>query len=79
MENNKRPESMERITTPALAEAFIQEQLSAIRRSLLLFRHHRLNHSRARIPASFSSTAAASFFRLASSFAASSGSLTARI
>ncbi|MBR2824151.1 MAG: glutamine-hydrolyzing GMP synthase [Clostridia bacterium] len=31
MENNKRPESMERITTPALAEAFIEEQISAIR------------------------------------------------
>ena len=31
MENNKRPESMERITTPALAEAFIAEQLQAIR------------------------------------------------
>ena len=31
MENNKRPESMERITTPALAEAFIGEQLQAIR------------------------------------------------
>ena len=31
MENNKRPETMERITTPALAEAFIEEQLSALR------------------------------------------------
>ena len=31
MESNKRPESMERITTPALAEAFIQEQIQAIR------------------------------------------------
>ena len=31
MENNKRPESMERITTPALAEAFIEEQLAALR------------------------------------------------
>lgn len=31
MENNKRPESMERITTPALAEAFIEEQVAAIR------------------------------------------------
>lgn len=29
--NNKRPESMERITTPALAKAFIEEQLSALR------------------------------------------------
>ena len=28
---NRRPETMKRITTPALAEAFIQEQLSAIR------------------------------------------------
>ena len=31
MENNKRPETMERITTPALAEAFIAEQVEAIR------------------------------------------------
>ena len=31
MENNKRPEIMERITTPALAEAFIEEQVAAIR------------------------------------------------
>ncbi len=31
MNSNKRPESMERITTPALAEAFIGEQLQAIR------------------------------------------------
>ncbi len=31
MENNKRPDSMERITTPALAEAFINEQVAAIR------------------------------------------------
>ena len=31
MENNKRPESMERITTPALAEAFIAEQVDALR------------------------------------------------
>ena len=31
MESNKRPESMERITTPALAEAFIAEQIKAIR------------------------------------------------
>ena len=31
MENNKRPESMQRITTPELAEAFIEEQVSAIR------------------------------------------------
>ncbi len=31
MENNKRPETMARINTPALAEAFIDEQLAAIR------------------------------------------------
>ena len=31
MANNVRPESMERITTPALAEAFIQEQIAQIR------------------------------------------------
>ena len=31
MDSNKRPETMERITTPALAEAFIQEQLQALR------------------------------------------------
>ena len=31
MENNKRPESMERITTPALAEAFIEEQVKEVR------------------------------------------------
>ena len=31
MENNKRPETMERITTPALANAFIEEQVQAIR------------------------------------------------
>jgi GMP synthase (glutamine-hydrolysing) len=31
MADNKRPETMERITTPALAEAFIQEQLTALR------------------------------------------------
>lgn len=31
MENNKRPESMERITTKALADAFIQEQIAQIR------------------------------------------------
>ncbi len=30
MENNKRPENMERITTTALAQAFIDEQLAAI-------------------------------------------------
>ena len=31
MANNLRPESMERITTPALAEAFIEEQVAAVR------------------------------------------------
>ena len=31
MENNKRPDSMERITTSALANAFIEEQVAAIR------------------------------------------------
>ena len=31
MQNNVRPETMERITTPALAQAFIQEQLNAIK------------------------------------------------
>ena len=31
MENNKRPETMERITTPALAQAFIEEQVQAVR------------------------------------------------
>ena len=31
MENNKRPETMERITTPALANAFIEEQVKAVR------------------------------------------------
>lgn len=31
MENNKRPETMERITTKALAEAFIEEQVAEIR------------------------------------------------
>ena len=30
MESNKRPESMERITTPALAEAFITQQVADI-------------------------------------------------
>ena len=32
MENNKRPESMARIETPALAEAFIEEQIKDIHR-----------------------------------------------
>ncbi len=31
MSDNKRPETMERITTPALAEAFIAEQIDALR------------------------------------------------
>lgn len=31
MDNNKRPESMERITTPALAEAFIEEQVKLVK------------------------------------------------
>ena len=31
MADNKRPESMERITTPALAQAFVEEQLAALR------------------------------------------------
>ena len=31
MENNKRPESMQRITTPELANAFIAEQIAAVR------------------------------------------------
>ena len=31
MDNNKRPETMERITTPALAGEFIEEQIAAIR------------------------------------------------
>ena len=31
MANNVRPESMERITTAALAEAFIEEQVAAVR------------------------------------------------
>lgn len=31
MTDNKRPESMERITTPVLAEAFIEEQVAALR------------------------------------------------
>ena len=31
MKNNKRPETMERITTPELARAFIDEQIAAIK------------------------------------------------
>ena len=34
MNENKRPESMERITTPALAEAFAAEQLEALRKQI---------------------------------------------
>ena len=34
MNENKRPESMQRITTPALAEAFIAEQLEALRKQI---------------------------------------------
>lgn len=34
MTDNKRPESMERITTPALAEAFIQEQVAALQKQI---------------------------------------------
>ena len=34
MEQNKRPETMERITTAALAQAFIEEQLAAIRKQV---------------------------------------------
>ena len=34
MDANKRPESMERITTPALAEAFINEQVKALREQI---------------------------------------------
>ena len=34
MANNVRPETMERITTPALAQAFIQEQLAALREQI---------------------------------------------
>ena len=31
MSSNVRPESMERITTPALAQAFIDEQIAEVR------------------------------------------------
>ena len=34
MDNNKRPDSMQRITTPELAEAFISEQVEAIRQQV---------------------------------------------
>ena len=33
-ESNKRPESMERITTPELAQAFIDEQVELVRRQV---------------------------------------------
>ena len=34
MDNNKRPETMARITTSELAEAFIEEQVSAIQKQV---------------------------------------------
>ena len=34
MDSNKRSDSMERITTPALADAFIEEQVSALRKQI---------------------------------------------
>ena len=34
MENNKRPETMERITTKALADAFIAEQVAEVRKQV---------------------------------------------
>ena len=34
MDSNKRPENMERITSMALAEAFIEEQLKALREQI---------------------------------------------
>ena len=34
MENNKRPENMQRITTPELAQAFIEEQVDLIRKQV---------------------------------------------
>ena len=34
MDNNKRPKTMERITTPALAEAFIAEQVEAVKKQV---------------------------------------------
>ena len=34
MENNKRPETMERITTPELANAFIDEQVKALKEQI---------------------------------------------
>ena len=59
MESNRRPESMERITTPALAEAFIEEQLRAIREQVgggkvhvILFRRGR-RHAPVPVPSDF--------------------------
>ena len=34
MDNNKRPESMQRITTPELAQAFIAEQVEEIKKQV---------------------------------------------
>ena len=34
MENNKHPETMERITTPELANAFIDEQVKALKEQI---------------------------------------------
>ena len=34
MDSNKRPDSMERITTPKLADAFIEEQVEALRKQI---------------------------------------------
>ena len=34
MESNKRPDTMARINTPALAQAFIDEQLAVLRRQI---------------------------------------------
>ncbi|MBE7042823.1 MAG: glutamine-hydrolyzing GMP synthase subunit GuaA, partial [Ruminococcaceae bacterium] len=34
MQSNKRPETMERITTKALADAFIQEQIADVRQQV---------------------------------------------
>ena len=34
MDSNVRPDSMERITTPELAEAFIKEQVAALQKQI---------------------------------------------
>ena len=34
MDSNKRPDTMERITTPELANAFIDEQIAALREQI---------------------------------------------